>query len=181
MAPALLNSRIGIVVGHTWRSPGAYSGDMHMHEYEFNADLAWKIARLSRDVGVFWRDGHGVAGAYKNLHAWGAKVAIELHFNSHARTATGTETLCTTDRSLPLAKAVHKRMVECLEIADRGVRLPWEGRGAASLNAVPIPSIIIEPFFGSNQADCARVCDKKDDLARAILNGAREALGLWDI
>lgn len=168
--------KIAIVIGHTKKSPGAFSPHLKTHEYDWNTDLAISIQCLSRDVGIFRRDFHGVPGAYAQAQAWGADKVIELHFNAAGEGATGTETLYVTDISKPLALAVQKEMVSVLEMRDRGAKLPWQDRGRASLTALPgVPSIIVEPFFGSNAADCARASERKSDLARAILRGADNA------
>jgi len=167
--------KLAIVIGHTRKSPGAFSPHLQQSEYDFNTDIAIRILALAGEhVGVFRRDGHGVAGAYAQAKAWGATAVVELHFNSSANPeAHGTETLWKTPVSETLARSVQAAMVRALDLKHRGAKLPWQGRGEASLTALPnIPSIIVEPFFGSNPTDCARVSERKDQLARAILEGA---------
>lgn len=173
-----MKALLAVVVGHTWRSPGAFSPTLDQHEHAFNCALAARIAAadLGR-IGVFYRDGHGVAGAYAAAKAWGQRPGVsfgvlELHFNSAANVdATGTETLYRQPDSKPFAQAVQQGMVAALGLRDRGAKLPWQNRGDASLTALPgVPSIIVEPFFGSNPADCDRARARTLALAFNLAN-----------
>lgn len=172
--------RLALVVGHTRRSPGAWSPTLQLSEYQWNGELAAFIAQFSpHEVRVFWRDGHGIEGAYAAVAAWAATAAIELHFNSAvAVSARGSETLYRGALGLPLAQALQRRVVAALGLPDRGAKLPFQGRGEASLTALPsVPTVILEPFFGSNAEDCLRAEQRKQALASAILEGARDFHG----
>lgn len=171
--------KLAIVVGHTLKSQGAYSPTLAQTERLWNAELAARIKDLApAEVAVFLRDGHGVAGAYAQAKAWGAEAVVELHFNSAAdRQAQGTETLYAQPGSRRLAEALQRHLVAALGLRDRGAKPPWQGRGEASLTALPgVPSVIVEPFFGSNPDDCAVARSRRAQLAAAILAGAREGL-----
>lgn len=171
--------KIGIVVGHTSRSPGAYSPTLAVSEYYWNSDLADMMVEAAKstglDVRIFYRDGGGVPKAYHDAEMWGAQETVELHFNSFADpAATGTETLHAegSSKGKPLAASVQKSMVLALELPDRGlVAIGPGGRGWASLTAIAAPAILVEPFFGSNPQDCAVADERKQALAAAIIQG----------
>lgn len=181
-APAA-GRKLAIVVGHTRTSPGVFGqAPVDQHEYFWNSGVAERMKQHAGTipglaVEIFLRDQGGIAGAYGRAKTWGAEASIELHFNAANGRASGTETIYVTDRSKPLAQAVQQAMVATMELRDRKIKLPWEGRGNASLTQLAVPSIIVEPFFGDNAGDCERAVAKRDDLATAIVDAANEALG----
>lgn len=185
--------KLAIIIGHTWRSPGAYSAALGRSEYPFNEVVAGYVlaaaldAGRGNDVAIFRRDGGGIPAAYAAAKAWGMRdgekfATIEIHFNSAGDpSAQGTETLYVSEISRPLAESVQREMVSFLKLKDRGAKHPWQGRGEASLTAIPgVPQILVEPFFGSSNPD--RGPDLVDDadeqraLAKAILRGALNVL-----
>lgn len=183
-----MSKKLAIIVGHNSKSKGAVRVDNDQSEFEFNSALAQSIQSYASgglDCLIFFRrPGVGypqeVKDVYKEVDEWGADAAIELHFNFAGKTATGTEVLSSgTAGSMALAGYVQSEMVDCLGLADRGVKVRDNGgRGSASLMAGKAPTILIEPFFGSNRKDCEKVDDaeKMQSLAYSILQGAIQAL-----
>jgi N-acetylmuramoyl-L-alanine amidase len=181
--PSVSEKKLAVVVGHTRQRPGARAeSPIGEQEYFWNSDLAKMMEEQAQSqqmpLKVFYRDGIGVAGAYQQAQEWGASAVIELHFNSFSTpSATGTETLWVTQPSEGLGNAVQQAMIGVLGLRDRGAKRPFQGRGEASLTALPdTPSVLIEPFFGSNPNDCQRAEERKTDLARAIVNAANSVL-----
>jgi len=181
--------KLAIVVGHTAKSPGARAAlPIDQHEYEWNKDLAQRMAKAAATargapdvaVEIFLRDRVGIAGAYANAKAWGADGAMELHFNAATPAASGTETLFHTDVSRWLAEAVHGATLRALGLRDRGVKTPAQasgGRGERNLSQMGArPSILTEPFFGSNPGDAAIAHECKDALAAAQVSAALDYL-----
>jgi N-acetylmuramoyl-L-alanine amidase len=173
--------KLAVVVGHTKRSPGAFGEEpVGQNEYYWNRSLAALMkdhaAAQALALEVFFRDNGGIAGAYSRAGEWGADGCIELHFNAATPAASGTETIVVSEISKPLAEAVQGAMVETLGLRDRGVKEPWEGRGRHSLTQLPVPSVLIEPFFGSNPGDCHRADEQKDRLAAALVDAAAAVL-----
>lgn len=171
--------QLALVVGHTARSPGAYSPIMEIAEYPYNKELAHMILDYTPpvlvDCEIFYRDGRGIAKTYAAVKEWGADACIELHFNSvESPRVSGTETIYFTDASRPFAMAVQKAMVEALGLPDRGIRLPWNGRGTTSLTSLQVPSIITEPFFARNPDDCRAAVRSKEKLAKTISSAATD-------
>jgi len=174
-----------IVVGHTSRSPGADGVvPISQNEYPWNKDLAQKIYNRCVASGVeakiFFRDGIGISGAYRQVAKWGATCVAELHFNSFNGRAHGTETLYDEDvntGSEAWAQRLQDEMLSALGLHDRGLKERDTGdRGYASVSALDIPSALIEPFFGDNPSEARIGNAKKDELAEAVVNAARSQL-----
>lgn len=174
--------KLAIVVGHETDAPGATGcAPVGQSEYAWNLDLcARMLAHAETLPGVqsrqFLRDGVGVRGAYEAARAWGADAAIELHFNAAGPRATGSETLYVTEVSRALAEAVQDATTATLGLSDRGIKnaLHYNG-GRGSHNLMQMggrPSILTEPFFGSNPGDCTAAAAQKDALARAQIDAA---------
>lgn len=179
--------KLAIVVGHNARAQGAVRVTDGQTEFQWNGDLAKRVAALADDdaVKVFYRTPEGGYAAeidrvYRATDAWGATCTIELHFNGSVKpTASGCLTLTSGSAgSLALAAAVHGRVQAVMGNRDRGIeQRPKEGRGGRSLFAGRAPAIMAEPYFGSNPEMCARADARKDDLAAALLAGARAFSG----
>lgn len=176
-----------IVVGHTYRRQGAFGvAPISENEYPWNKDLAQRIHTQSQAQGVesriFYRDGVGISGAYRQVKEWGAACVVELHFNAFDGRAHGTETLYDEDRnagSKAWAQLLQDEMLASLGLSNRGLKERDPGdRGYQSVSALDIPSALIEPFFGDNTTETQIAAAKKDDLALAILNAARAQLAV---
>lgn len=170
--------RLAVVVGHTARSPGAYSKALGVNEYAWNTGLANMMKDVNADltVGIFTRDQGGIAGAYKRVKEWGADLIMELHFNAASAQATGTETIYLPPNQR-WASIVQKHMVKAMGLRDRGAKGPWNGRGETSLKSgAGKPVVIIEPFFGSNEDDSLKAASNKSELAMALVSAAVEFL-----
>ena len=180
--------KLGIVVGHTRNRQGAHSQTLAQSEYPWNSDLAERIQARAGDLEhrVFFRDGHGIKGAYRQADDWGATVTVELHFNAsdnaHA-TGTGVLYFPGSVNGKRLATLLREEMGTALELPDwpsgtGGVVTPFQAsgkqeRGKTSLGAGRAPAALIEPFFGSNPDDATRANARKDALAEAIVRAAR--------
>lgn len=167
-------SKIALVIGHNARAQGAVRVTDGRTEYDFNSDLAAAIREMdpARYVIIRRTAGAGEIGrAYAEVDASGAAASVELHFNaSAAKSATGTETLCSgTAASTRLAAALQAKITAALGLKDRGVKaIPRNGRGGASLWTGRPPAALIEPYFGSNPSDCAAADRGFAAMARGI-------------
>lgn len=177
-------TRLAIIVGHTARRSGARAlPPIDDSEYPFNKEVARLMELAARERGVvartFFRDGVGIRGAYQAATAFEPSAIVELHFNAASPRARGTETLCCAlhPRSPALARSVQESMVRVLGrtgSADRGVKVLREGdRGFGNVSSAPgVPSVLVEPFFGSNVEECRLVHGK----VRAYAEGLVEAV-----
>lgn len=89
---------------------------------------------------------------------------LSLHFNAAGSSrANGCETLYyfNSRKSKNLAKAFSRKVYERTNIKLRngGIKalVDKRDRGFAIVYYPKAPVILIEPFFGSNYADCARI------------------------
>ncbi len=170
--------RIGIIVGHEKKRPGAvlqFGAMKGTAEYNYNSVIARMVAKDIVDAGgkssVHFRDTLGIRGAYLEADKLDCDFIIELHFNSSAdERASGVETLIST--SNPYSDVSKLEMRFALAFADevhaiggnvvgrkRGsngvLQVRKEDRGGQNVHALQnTPTVLIEPFFGSNAASC---------------------------
>ena len=181
------SSKMAIVVGHTNRSPGAKGIEpIGMNEYFWNKQLADYIQSIANeneiDCKVFFRDGIGISGAYKQVEKWSPDTCIELHFNAFNQTVKGTETLYGVySKSKTFAQTIQTNMVNLFNregIDKRGIKLRKVGeRGGKSVNSLKnIPSCLIEPYFGDEPSEAVLALNHINDLANSIVEGHQDYL-----
>ena len=174
------SSKLAIVVGHTKRSPGAKGvAPISMHEYFWNNKLASNIKSISSqndiECAIFFRDGIGISGAYKEVSDWSPNSCIELHFNAYNGQVKGTETLYGEhDQSKIWADTLQNAMVVLYTrttVHDRGIKLrKISERGGKNVNQLDnIPSCLIEPYFGDELSEAVLAKDHLVELAQAIV------------
>ena len=173
------DKRLAIVVGHTELRPGAKAvAPINAHEYPWNVEVAkmMKIEAAARGIAckVFYRNNGGLNGAYGRAQVYDPTAIIELHFNSFSSpNASGTETLCAENKpsAAAFAEVVQQKMLQVLGTKDRGVKkIGSRGRGHGNLVAAPnIPTVLVEPFFGSNPSDCERANTHIDAYAKCLV------------
>lgn len=170
-------AKISLMVGHKIEAQGADSvAPLQMTEYAFNTEFAKGLAAVlskDHDVKIFFRDGLSITSAYRAVDKWGPAISMELHFNSaDTPAAYGTETLCVS-RSRVFAKIVQDAMCKALgrdvNGGDRGVKiLEPDDRGYTSVTQLQCPNILVEPFFGSSEKDCALIMANIGKLCSGI-------------
>lgn len=165
--------KIAVIVGHNQISQGAQSiTPIDRSELDFNSELAQAMEQRASDfnveIKVFHREHQGsyrreILKVYGEVNEWDPEYSTELHFNSSVFTVSGSEVLSSGSRkSLRFAQLTQDEMVNLFDRkrsnrGDRGVKTRRQGRGALSLLSGNAPAIIVEPFFGSNRADCRRM------------------------
>jgi N-acetylmuramoyl-L-alanine amidase len=178
--------RLAIVVGHTKAKSGAAAiAPISQAEYHWNLGVADRMEDAARAAGIATkiclRDNVGIRGAYETAAAFQPAGIIELHFNSFdTPTVRGTETLHSEDhpKSRLLAERVHGAMIEALREngGDRGIKVRRPGdRGHGNVSARPdFPSVLVEPFFGSNPAECRLVHERVQQYAEGLVSAFRK-------
>ncbi|CUH99172.1 N-acetylmuramoyl-L-alanine amidase [Leisingera aquaemixtae] len=186
--------KLGIVVGHTDAAGGAVGLNLP-REYDYHKSVASDMlafaqsefshgGQIALEVRVFFRDGIGVSGAYKQVNNWvgtdaSRAATIELHYNAATPAASGTETLSSgSARSLELSKRVHSGLCSLLGRSgqSRGIKVrnrTHKERGWLSLVSGRPPAIITEPAFGSNPSDAALLKEKKFLIGREIIRRSK--------
>jgi hypothetical protein len=102
-----------------------------------------------------------------------------MHFNgSEYSSSHGCETIYgRSAASKALAAKLQHSIQSTLGNRDRGLKPRYNGRGSTAVNQTSQPTALIEPYFGTNAAECRLAGARMDELAVAILNGARAFLG----
>ena len=162
---------IAICIGHSRKingryDGGAYSSTLKSNERDFNGKVADHLQEMLflngvKSVIIDDYKGNGYGSAMSNLAAdvkdKGAKLAIELHFNSSSTAANGHEWLYWDNswRGKRLAECFHESFKKAFpDSQDRGLKsISPDDRGGAFLKLTHCPAIITEPFFGSNYKD----------------------------
>lgn len=177
---------IAICIGHSRKisgryDGGAYSEHLKINERDFNLKVATKLLASLTRKGIpsmlfddYKGNGYGTAmmDVASQVRKAQATIAIELHFNSATPSATGHEWLY-WHKSLKgncIAKnfeSAFKKMFP--SIRSRGIKpIGKMDRGGKFLELTHCPAVILEPFFGSNKEDCAKI--SIDELVSAYTN-----------
>jgi N-acetylmuramoyl-L-alanine amidase len=186
-------TRLAVVVGHNSVAQGATATTpIGRSEFDFNNVVANAMVGEAAVYNIaakrFNRRNHDhyeqeIEVVYDEVDSWGADCAVELHFNSYdSPTATGTEMLHApgSARGKALALDLKDEVRALLELPLRnggsGVKALQRGdRGYSSVVASATPTVLIEPFFGSNSGDCLKVASVGEaGLARAYLRAVRD-------
>lgn len=169
--------KICIVVGHNHEGQGAENKSFGLTEYTYNLELAQLIVEdLSKDFEVTLVFDKELSKLPKAINETKADVCVNLHCNAFNRIASGTETLYyhSSRKGRKLASLVQDRMVEALNLRDRGLKaIENNDRGGLVLRKTTMPCIITEPAFIDNDVDCIVLMEEKRKLAAAIADGLR--------
>ncbi|MFN7089166.1 MAG: glucosaminidase domain-containing protein [Allorhizobium sp.] len=187
-------ARVAVVVGHNRLSKGAYAGNpINQMEFDFNSIVAQEMqeqaGHYNLQVQIFHREPSGdysveIRDAYSRVAGFDPVCALELHFNGlNDPAANGIEMLCrSNNRAQSLGLKLVSSTKNLLNLSVRhgnGLKVLGPGdRGWASVSALPnVPSILAEPFFGSNALDCVSAATAgKQALGRAYLRAVRDWL-----
>lgn len=158
--------RIAVVIGHNESKKGALSKFFGLREYDFYS----KVVPLLNNVTVFKHSSYisgymtRIKNTAKKINKSKFDLVIELHFNSFFdSSANGCETLCYF-KSIKgkkyaslFSNTVHN--LTGIKLRNGGVKslANKKDRGFASVYYTTAPTILIEPFFGSNTNDCKKI------------------------
>lgn len=159
--------KLGVIVGHSEKDGGAVLNIIPIaaqqnfqknvaQEYDYNLQIAQILKMRSRaygfDVEIFDRNNKTIEEAHAAAEEWGAEVVLELHFNSSEdKSVKGAEILVLQkyDEKSLFEEELCQRMANLFQGPNRGVKHP-DSRGLRNVNR-PVPTYLLEPFFGSNQ------------------------------
>ena len=158
-----------LVIGHHAKDGGAYSEYLKMNEFDFYSKVAEKV----KGVEVFFHD-HNISGytsrikdTAKRLNDGNFDIVIECHFNAATPQANGCETLFYF-KSVKGKEYAQKfsNLVNAwtgIKLRNGGLKplVSAKDRGFASVFYPKAPTILIEPFFGSNESDCSKITVEK--------------------
>lgn len=174
--------RIALVVGHT-EGTGSQSIDGR-DEWRTRELVARRAKEMLADRGyavrIFYRDGRLSYGAAMAAHGraidrWQADIAIELHFNSATKKATGTECICISDAGAEVARDVcagwHEDFPDLPLRRAEGVYRKTRGNGVGFCRAPRCPAVVWEPFFASHPEEGPAMLDDPGAEAAGLVRG----------
>lgn len=187
---------LGLIVGHTRKSPGARNKKHDVYEYHFWDNLVRNEILEKPDkwpgvrIRVFWRDEYGISGAVGAAVKAGCTALVELHANAFNEQVRGCEVLVSDNMDLKgteervfgrsMAENLNKVMQNPLR-GEGGLRYRTKKgeRGFYNLTRVfDRPSILIEPFFIDNDEEFLHALAHQKELAEAIVNSFKVFKGL---
>lgn len=166
--------KIAIVIGHHAKAKGAYSKYLKDSEYDFyNKVVDWYKRCLNGKGDIYLHDENisgyvtRIKNTAKKINSRGYDLVIELHFNAATPSANGCETLYYynskkgREHAFNFSKTVHEQTG--IKVRNNGLKALTNNkdRGFASVFYTDAPTILIEPFFGSNEKDCELIVDYK--------------------
>jgi N-acetylmuramoyl-L-alanine amidase len=102
-----------------------------------------------------------------------ADIFVSIHCNStEGLGPMGIETYYRTEKSLPLAKFIHKNLINSLPTLDRGIRV----RNFYVIKNTIMPSVLIEIGYLTNKIEATNLSKEsyQKDIAKSILNGIKD-------
>jgi len=160
---------IAFVLGHHSRSKGAFSSYLFANEFDFYTDVIEHLECKIGKLNIFYHN-PDISGYTKRIKETASKLnkvnfdlVIELHFNAATPQANGCETLYyfNSKKSKNFAHIFTDTVCDITGIKSRngGVKalVNKKDRGFASVYYPKAPTILIEPFFGTNDDDCAKI------------------------
>lgn len=159
--------KIAFVLGHHEKAQGAVSPYFGMSEWKFYN----KVMEHIPDATIFYHDPNinryteRIKNTAKKLNKLNFDLVIELHFNAAAPEANGCETLYyfNSEKSKKYALIFSEVVNQWtnIKLRNKGLKalVNSKDRGFASVYYPKAPTILIEPFFGSNYSDCRKIKD----------------------
>lgn len=172
---------VGLIVGHSSESQGAYNKTNNVSEYEFNKELAELISSQLTEMKIksqiFTRTS-GVPNLVREVNKANPSVVVSLHCNAFNKQVSGSEVLYyfKSQKSKKLASLLLENIVNTLDLRNRGTLPIEQGRGAYVLKNTNMPCALIEPFFIDNDVDYIVASNKIKELAIAVANSISDFL-----
>lgn len=173
---ATKGKRVALCVGHNPKSQGAV-GSSGLTEFQFNREFLKELIPYLPPTNEYHLFERKALGGYeaeqddlaKQIAEWGdCDIAIEFHFNAAVnQSANGHEILYLSNKGKELAEKLDKKFDEYLNNADRHIKRRASGRGYGFLSRGNYTSLIVEPFFASNQYRFVGDGDLKQPLITA--------------
>ena len=166
--------KIALISGHSYKSKGACSPHLGICEFEYNDTFI-------DDIMNHYHGDHELIrimrGQYQHLPEQTNKekpdYIISFHCNAYNEFVSGTETLYfhKSIKSRRLAVALQQKMVDVLDLDDRGAKPKTsEDRGGYLLRYTHAPCVIVEPFFIDNYEDLNRAITVNNELRDAFID-----------
>lgn len=159
-----------LVIGHKKHSPGAKNAATNLSEFDFNENLALRIAMKAQKAVIQRIYRRTLQELPNDINALGPDFIVSLHCNAFDGSVSGTEVLYyhSSIKGKKMAETLLNHLVTLLASPNRGIKPKTaEDRGGYLLRYTVAPCIIAEPFFIDNDDDLARAQANLDGLAAA--------------
>ena len=176
--------KIALIVGHDEISKGAIN-ILRQYEYDVNFKLAHLISanikfirsKVFTKYALNYQDQCKLVAA--DCRAWGANIAIEIHFNSYDTRTNGVEVLAINVNQFDMVKQLTRDISREYFIRNRGIKLVQNGdRGYYALKCLGdmgINPLLLEYCFGDS-IDSIMMFRDQEKLARVIANSIKETI-----
>lgn len=166
--------KIAIVIGHTKLRPGACGFDIPC-EFEYNRKVA---EHLSDVADIYYYDSYNLG--YKamvkrnatKLNRKNYDLVLELHYNAASPQANGTEIFYYFNNRIgkKLASNLSILISSTFKLKNRGAK-PMVNKNQRGFWALFYPNattLLLEPFFGSNEREACIFKDNEYKYSRVI-------------
>ena len=191
-----------IDAGHNEFTAGKRSPDSSLREWEFNRDVARRLALLLTTRGfktkviftAYTDSSKDVNERVKMANAEKADILVSFHANAAGEagwykgkdgllwnTANGWEIFCYSldkkSEGYKLAKAIHDASIPYLELRDRGIK---DGSHLAMVARTTMPAVLIEHAFYTNEEECEllKTTEFRQKCAEAAAKGICDYFGV---
>ena len=171
-----MKTKIAFVVGHHEKYKGAFSKYLKYSEWDFYNEVIKSLG----EVSFFYHDKNirsyteRIKNTASKINKYPFDLVIELHFNSvNDESVSGCETLFyhSSTKGRKYAQLFSDTISEINwdKKRNNGLKPLYNSndRGFASVYYTTAPTILIEPFFGSNKSDCEKI-QSPDNMAYLI-------------
>lgn len=169
--------KTGLVIGHTQFKMGACSPYGIPCEWEYNNTIA-ELVRERIDVGIHHYSSYNfgytnmVKRSAKETDPLDYKLILELHYNAASPSANGCEALYyfKNNNARILAEEFCNMYTDCIGGKNRGAKALYrpDQRGYQAVFQRQPTTLILEPFFGTNSTDVARIINHPEWYADVI-------------
>ena len=163
--------KTALVIGHAKDRKGACSPFGIPCEYDFNKEIAFMAAERNPEILILEHGGYKYGYKYMQTRTSNAinrldiDLVFELHYNAAHPSANGAEALY----YFANRKAAELAFKFALLMHDKMGYSPRQGKPLINKNdrgywAVFLPkptTLILEPFFGTNESDCKKMDKNK--------------------
>lgn len=164
-------NKIAIIPGHSKSSKGACSCWLPC-EFDYNLQVAEELKKLNPSLYTIYTHDSYSGGYYAMVKSTANQVnkvnfdlVLELHYNAASPLANGAETCYwfASKKGKEYAQKITNGLSSSFHITNRGIRalVNKNDRGYWFTYLMKAPTVIIEPFFGTNEFDALKFQDPK--------------------
>lgn len=167
--------KVAIVVGHTKLRPGACSLYGISCENQFNTTVAKNLEDVA-DIYFYDSYNYGYKSMVKRnankLNKEDYELVIELHYNSSVPEANGCEVFYyfSNIEGKKMAYNLSKMISKVFNVRNRGAKAmtSLNQRGFWAVYYPKATTLLLEPFFGSNEKDVEKFKGKEKEYSELI-------------